>query len=169
MELKKIIIFDGKMFYNAKHLYQYLDKYYSSVHKVTYYQVQDATGKRLKSIDKFFKVTYEYVSKEMKNKIRRYSNITEGFEDIVCFDVKSIDDFIIKYMAVKQLGFLYVYKNPKKEINLAFKIPALKALIKKYDSNLADIYLDKIVSESILIKGFYHYLLKPSSVKQNIF
>lgn len=170
MELKKkIIIFDGKMFYNARHLYNFLVKYYSFVHPVTYYQVEDATGKRLRSIDKFYKVTYDYVSKEMKDKIKRYMQISEGYEEIIAFDSKTIDDFLIKYLGVRDVGYLFLYRNIKKEITLAFKPFALKKIIDKFDHNLADIYLERIQSESELVKDYYHYLVKPTSIRQNIF
>jgi hypothetical protein len=169
MEQKKILIFDDKMFYNARHLYNYLDKYYSSVHKLTFFQVQDATGKRLKSIDKFFKVTYDYVHKSRKDRVRRYMQINEGYEEIVCFDSKTVDDFLIKYLGVKDIGYLFIYKNPKKEIILAYKESHLRKIIQKYNKDLADIFLDKIKQDSIFKGDYYHYMLKPTSVKQNIF
>lgn len=169
VEEKKILVFDNKMFYNARHLYNYLDRYYSSTHKVTFYQVQEATGKRLKSIDKFFKVTYEYIPLGLKQKIRRYIQINEGYEPVYVFETKTIDDFLIKYLTAKDVGYLFIYRTPKKELMLAFKPFVLKKVVEKFDSNLADIYMNKIVSESTMRKDFYHYALKPTSIKQNIF
>lgn len=169
MELKKVIVFDDKMFYNAKHLFRYLNKYYIDVHKVTYYQVQDATGKRLKSIDKFFKVTYEDVPAVLKNRIKRYMQIDEGFEDIVAFEAKTFDDFIIKYLGVKDVGYMFTFRNPKKEIMLAYKIPALTKLAKLFDKDLFDLYVKRIIDESFVRDNFYYYKLSPTPIKQNIF
>ena len=166
---KKVIIFDDKMFYNARHLYEYLDRYYYSVHKVTYLQVEDATGKKLASIDKFFKIKYEYVDKTTKLKIKRYNQIKEGYEEIVAIENKTVDDFLIRYLGAKEVGYLFTYKTPKKELYLAFKVPYLRALLNKYNENLSEIYLQKIINESIIKNGYYHYPLKPTSIKQNIF
>jgi len=132
-------------------------------------QVQDATGKKLKSIDKFFKVKYEYVDVPTKKRIKKYTQIVEGYEEIIAFENKTVDDFILKYLAVKDFGFVYAYRNPKKEMMLAYRVYNLKKLIELYDENLADIYLEKILKDSVKINGFYHYALKPTSIKQNIF
>lgn len=168
-EQKKILMFDNKMFYNAKHLYNYLTRYYSSVHKVTYLQVQDATGKKHKSIDKFFKVNYEYVTVKEKLNIRRYQAICEGYEEIIAFENKTVDDFIIKYLSMKNINYLFLYRNPKKEALLAFKVNSLRTLLEKYNKDLKELYLQKILDQSIMINGYYHYVLKPTSIKQNIF
>lgn len=169
-ELKKIIIFDGKKFYNARHLYNYLTKYYNAVHPVTYYQVEDATGKRLKSIDKFFKVTYDYVPASEKNSLKRWRQIVEGKEEIIAFEVKCFDDFIIKYAATKDTKNIYTFKNTRQEIMLAYKPDALLRLAKIYDKELYEKHYMKIYLESELHDyGYLYYRLKPTPIKQNIF
>lgn len=169
-ELKKIIIFDGKKFYNARHLYNYLMKYYGAVHPVTYYQVEDATGKRLKSIDKFYKVTYDYVSVKEKESLKRWRQIVEGKEEIIAFEVKCFDDFIIKYAAAKDTRFIYTFKNTRKEIMLAYKPDALMKLAKIYDKVLYEKHYWKIYNDSEIQKfGYRYYQLKPTPIKQNIF
>ena len=169
-DLKKIIIFDSKRFYNARHLYNYLKKYYDAVHPVTYYQVEDATGKRLKSIDKFYRVTYDYVPSYEKNRLKRWVGISEGYEEIIAFEVKSFDDFIIKYAAIKDTPHIYVFRNTRQELTLAYKSPSLLKLAKKYDKDFSDKHYMKIYTDSELHDyGYYYYRLKPTPIKQNIF
>lgn len=170
IELKKIIIFDNKRFYNARHLYNYLQKYYRGIHPVTYYQVEDATGKRLQSIDKFFKVTYDYVISSQKDKLKRWMQVSEGYEEIIVFDVKSFDDFIIDSANSKDILYIYIFKNTRQEIMLAYKPSSLITLAKKYDKNLWESHFQKVFSESELKKDkYYYYYIKPTPIKQKIF
>lgn len=166
---KKIIIFNDKMFYNARHLYNHLKNNYSSIHKVTYDQVEKATGKRLQSIDKFFKVGYDMVSASMKKNIKRYVQISEGYEEIVAFETKKFDDFIIKYLGIKNVAHMLIYRNVRDEVMLAYKLPSLTRLAKIYNEQLHDLFVDKILKESYKKDGFYYYKLEPSTIKQNIF
>ena len=169
MAEKKVIIFNGKMFYNARHLHNHLVKYYSALHKVTYLKVRESTGKRLKSIDKTYKVEYELVSATEKASLKRYMQISEGQEEIIAFEVKKIDDFIIKYLGLKDIGYLYTYKNPRREIMLAYKQLPLLALIKKYNVELHVQMFKNIMAASVLDGDYYRYTLQPSPIKQNLF
>jgi len=169
MAEKKVIIFNGKMFYNARHLHDHLVKYYSVVHKVTYLKVRESTGKRLKSIDKTFKVEYELVSATKKASLKRYMQISEGQEEIIAFEVKKFDDFVIKYLGLKDVGYLFTYKNPRKEIMLAYKDLYLLALIRRYNEELHMQIFNNIKEASTLDGEFYRYILQPSPIKQNLF
>jgi hypothetical protein len=169
-ELKKIIIFNNKRFYNARHLYNYLQKYYRGIHPVTYFQVEDATGKRLQSIDKFFKVTYDYVVPSQKQKIKRWVPLIEGYEEIIAFDIKCFDDFIIKYAGTKTTTGIYTFRNTRQELMLAFKPNSLISLAKKYSKDLWEKHYEKIFKDSELKENkYYYYNLKPTDIKQNIF
>ena len=169
MAEKKVIIFNNKMFYNARHLYDHLNKHYSAVHKVTYLKVRESTGKRLKSIDKTFKVQYEIVTATKKASLKRYMQISEGQEEIIALDVKKFDDFIIQYLGLKDIGYLFTYRNTRKEIVLAYKEHALLPLIKRYNEELHMQILDYIKEASTLDGEFYYYIMEPSNIKQNLF
>lgn len=167
---RKVIVFNNKYFYNARHLYDHLVKNYFTLHPVSYYQVEEATGKKLKSIDKFYKVTYDYISKAKKEKLRRWKLISEGYEEIIAFDVKTLDDFVIKYAMTVDTAFLYVFKNTRDEITLAFKPNSLIKLAQKYSPDLWEAHYQKILDESELKNDhYYYYELKPTPIKQNIF
>ena len=169
MMLKKVIIFNDKQFYNARHLHDHLEKNYSLIHKVTYLQVREATGKRLKSIDKYYKVSYEMISKSQKAKLKRWMQISEGYEKIVAFETLKVYDFIIKYLGQIDVSYLFTYRNIRDELILAFKHNALINLIQKYNKELWGQLSKNIIESSTAREGYYFYHLQPSSIKQNIF
>jgi hypothetical protein len=166
---KKIIIFNDKMFYNARHLFLYIEKYYMSVHHVDYLTIRNATGKRLKSIDKFYNVSYEMVSESHKQKIKRYMQISEGYEHIVAIDIKNFDDYIIHILSMKDIGYLYVFRNPKKQLVLCYKDIPLKKLASSYHEQLQDQLMTYVKQHSFKYDTNYYYYLNPSQIKQNIF
>ena len=168
MTEKKIIIFNDKQFYNAKHLYDYLTKYYYHVHQVDYLTVRSATGKRLKSIDKVFQVSYEMVSESHKQRIKKYMQITEGYEYITAFDIKNFDDFIIHTLSLRDIGYLYVFKNTRKQLVLAYKMSQLKKLATAYNAQLVEHFMTYIVANSYLYENYHYYYLNPSQFKQII-
>lgn len=169
MQYKKIIIFNGKQFYNARHLYEHLQKNYKAIHDVTYLQVREATGKRLKSIDKFYNVSYEVVSKTDKAKLKRWMQISEGYEEIIAFRVERFDDFIINYLGMKPTGYLFVYRNTKKQVVLAYKEKQLMDMAQRYNRELAGQLVHNIKLGAELRGDYYHYVLNPTPIKQNIF
>lgn len=169
MALKKIIIFNGKQFYNARHLHNHLQKHYKFIHDVTYLQVREATGKKLKSIDKFYKVNYELVYQTEKDSLKKWMQIDEGYERIIAFETRNTDDFIIKYLAMSNERYIMAYRNMRDEMTLAYKPNSLKRIIEIFDKELCEVRYQKILSESSQSDGWHLYQLQPTPIKQNIF
>lgn len=170
MTSKKVVVFNGKQFYNARHLYNYLHANYFRVHEISYQKVLDAVSKRLKSADKFFKLDYVEVSATRKKRLKRYIPINEGYEEIIALIVNNVDDFIIQYLAIKDHPLIMTYKDLRNKPILAWKGVALLRLCEKYKPEYADKLANKIMGMATLgSDGYMRYELQPTSIKQNIF
>ena len=168
----KVAVFDGRMFYNARHLYTYLTNYYSNIHEITYKDVAYTVAKKLKTVDKFFKVEFKEVSATMKKYLKYWARIDEGYEQMIAFETTTLDEFVIKYNDARMLTGIYPYYNMNRsEIILGYRPKALERIAKRYDKHEWESHYQYIINNSWIdeTNGHHFYKMQISNIRQRVF
>lgn len=168
----KVAKFDGRLFYNARHLHNYLVAYYGNIKSVTYEKVAYAISKRLKTIDRFYNIEIVEISATMKRYLKLWMRINQGYEHMVAFETNTLDEFIIKYNDLRMLRGIYPYYNMNKSsILLAYKPNVLIKLAKIFDKHDWEMHYQSIFNNSWYDEedGHHYYKLQIASIRQNIF